>query len=225
MRREERLSRLLLLLLIAYAHAPPPMLTTVTDHIHALAQETRGLFVHFCRPDPATLAAASFTPGEVNVPSCAALRDAGLETYYGNINMLMAEAWQSKIVPALQGLQNIKLQRSPAEPDMQMVLVREPADEDAVAGGVFVSQLIRWQDHQPQLARVALMIGLHRTPRHKSLRHLGLRPTDLLVGVALQGQPHVSLFYLVGRGKLVEAQALVVINLAVKCTCWLVCEV
>ena len=93
--------------------------------------------------------------------------------------MLMAEAWQSKIVPALQGLQNIKLQRSssPAEPDMQMVLVREPADEDAVAGGVFVSQLIRWQDHQPQLARVALMIGLHRTPRHKSLRHLGLRPT------------------------------------------------
>ena len=35
----------------------------------------------------------------VNVPSCDKLRETGLEAYYGNLNMLLVEAWLAKILP------------------------------------------------------------------------------------------------------------------------------
>ena len=65
----------------------------VEAHVGAVHAELEALYVAACQPDD--LASARLPSpseqrrGDVNVPSCHALRTAGLEEYYGNVNMLM----------------------------------------------------------------------------------------------------------------------------------------
>lgn len=139
----------------------------IVKHLKQVTQEIDFLFKHFCQPAMPhhdTPLERNFEPrfeqDNVRVPSCAALRDAGLERYYGNINLLMAEAWRSKVIDQMRSLVHHH-----SKPLVDLLLVREPADE-MVAGGIFVSQLMR--DDKP--ASAALMIGIHRMPKHKMLR-------------------------------------------------------
>lgn len=168
---------LTLLLFAATARNDDDALTrAVIAHTDALAHEIRDLFVEFCRPTEA-VQAIKFIPGEVptlQLKSCATLRDAGLEVYYGNVNMVMAEAWHGKIIPALRSYAVLP---EPQRPASELLIVRESAH--APAGGIFVTQL-RDARGERQL-QIALMIGLHRMPRHKAMRHLSRETPSVVV--------------------------------------------
>ena len=82
----------LLALRAAGAVDPGALLHDVQSHVQTLAGQLRQLFVHVCRPtdvemlhlEPATFFSIE-KEDEVQLPSCPAMRDAGLETYYGNL--------------------------------------------------------------------------------------------------------------------------------------------
>ena len=64
----------------------------VEAHIRAVHAEIQELLTYACDggvvPSP-----YAQKQGDVDVPSCAAPRERGLEEYYGNVNMLLVEAW------------------------------------------------------------------------------------------------------------------------------------
>ena len=168
----------LLLALVLSAHCQPSdvvheLADAVMDHLKILADEAHDMFIHFCQPSDPSKLTATYARDEVEIPSCSALREAGLEGYYGNINMLMEEAWIAKIHTSLQFLSH---QPDLPQPAAELLLVREPAD-GLLAGGIFISQLLQYMpDGYAVLSDVALMIGIHRTPKHKMLRHVGRQP-------------------------------------------------
>ena len=160
------------------------LLSEVVQHVKAVGGEIYDLFVHFCQPSDPSALVTKFERHEVEVPSCSTLRDAGLEMYYGNINMLMAEAWRVKVVGSLQ---NLLQQPDLPRPQAELLLVREPSD-GTIAGGIFISQLLQSgasPNGHATLGRVALMIGIHRMPRHKIRRHLGRTDAALNVTPAI----------------------------------------
>merc|ERR1712224_999737 len=110
----------------------------VVQHVKAITSEIFDMFTHFCQPSHPEKLTADFARDEVDVPSCLALRAAGLETYYGNINLLMAEAWRGKIIPSLQTLSS---RPELLQPAAELLVVREPADGMA-AGAIYISQLL-----------------------------------------------------------------------------------
>ena len=158
------------------------LLNDVEQHMMKMSGEVIQLFVHFCKPSDVGALIRAYdrihgkSTEEVEVPSCSELREAGLEEYYGNINMLLVEAWRGKIIASLQSL--TKQPELPL-PSAELLLVREPAD-DMAAGGIFITQLIQKDaDGKMALAPSALMIGIHRMPRHKMLSYVdgaGRRP-------------------------------------------------
>ena len=147
--------------------------------------------------------------GDVNVPSCAALKEIGLESYYANVNMLMVEAWVGKILPALRTLavrdatspvtryNEIRTacarearpchvdthfatwtQAGDAGSDRDVVtasLLRVGADATAagdLGGAIFIAELrpdksVDKSAEKFAEEKSALMLGIHRTPRHK----------------------------------------------------------
>ena len=82
----------------------------VEAHVALVHGELQEIVTSLCPTDPPLHVPSPWEqqPGEagqernVNVPSCDKLREAGLEAYYGNLNMLLVEAWLAKILPALR---------------------------------------------------------------------------------------------------------------------------
>jgi hypothetical protein len=141
---------------------------SIVRHVKGIAIEVEEMFVNFCKPQDVEKLRQKmkFARGDVTVPSCAGLKEANLETYYGNINLLMAEAWRAKVVGSLQALAN-----EPLKPAAELLVVREPSD-GMIAGGIFITQLLD-ADAGGAPTDAALMIGIHRMPRHKMLRLSG----------------------------------------------------
>ena len=182
------------MLVATIAEEPPPspdpwvsLKERIEKHVDLMHTQAHLMFMHFCRPTDPESHKKSFARGEVSVPSCPELRDAGMEQYYGNVNLLLAEAWSYKILD--ETLTRLApLSRRPAA---SLQIVREPYDS-MVAGGIFVSQLFHSRDAHDNgesvLADAALMIGIHRAPRHKMIRRLGRTPdinvTNELVAAA-----------------------------------------
>ena len=148
------------------------LIDEVKNHVAIMSEETAHIFVYFCKPANPMEHRKSLAQGEVNVPSCKELKDVGMEQYYGNFNLLLAEAWRSKISGALESLRLLPapLTRRPAA---DLLLVREPSD-GMVAGGIFVGQLLKGEE--TELANVGMMIGIHRGPKHKMLKAIGRKP-------------------------------------------------
>ena len=149
-------------------------------HLKLLGEQTFFLFDHVCRPTDASALRAKFESDEVEVPSCGEMREAGLEQYYGNINMLMAEAWRGKILPSLYAAAR-RREELPQLPSAELLLVHEPST-GMLAGGIFISQLMQRKrpadaSELPTPTDSALMIGIHRAPVHKMQKLLGATPS------------------------------------------------
>ena len=103
------------------------LIERVEAHIRAVHAEIQELLTYACDggvvPSP-----YQQKQGDVDVPSCAALRERGLEEYYGNVNMLLVEAWLGKILPALRA----------APPAAELLTVRS---DGLLAGAIFAAQL------------------------------------------------------------------------------------
>ena len=112
--------------------------------------------------------------GDVNVPSCAAMQEAKLEEYHGNLNMLLVEAWLGKVMPTLHKVRWYSWMPWDV-PRSELITLRA----DGVDGGaIFVQQL----GLDGGAASAAMMIGIHRLPRHKAMRKLaGRAPTAAIV--------------------------------------------
>ena len=139
------------------------------QHIKLITAEIETVFIHFCQPSDPLALHATFASGDVQVPSCAALRDAGIETYYGNLNMLLVEAWLGKILPSLQAVE------SGARPSAELLKLQA----DGVLGGAIFVQQLRLPTGAA--APAAMMLGIHRLPRHKAMRQMLGRAPGVVV--------------------------------------------
>ena len=63
----------------------------VVSHIQKVHGELQLLVTTLCGASTRVPSPWEQQRGDVNVPSCAALHEAGLEGYYGNLNMLLVE--------------------------------------------------------------------------------------------------------------------------------------
>ena len=158
----------------------------VEAHVALVHGELQEMVTSLCPTDPALDVPSPWEQqsGEagqerdVNVPSCDRLRETGLETYYGNLNMLLVEAWLAKILPALRRpLQRGKILHVP-----KAELITLQAD-GLLGGAIFVQQL---RLPTGAAAPAAMMLGIHRLPRHKAMRQMlgrapGVVVTDALV--------------------------------------------
>ena len=149
-------------------------------HIAEVHHELQALFETVCKPDSAIRVPhpSEQQRGDINVPSCEPLQRAGLSDYYGNINMVLTEAWQWKILPAVLEQRAVHWWWRPRS---DLITVHAP-DQLRLAGAIFVQQLLA--DGAPTPA--ALMIGIHRMPAHKLLGRLpGTARPALIVTDAL----------------------------------------
>jgi hypothetical protein len=149
----------------------------VEHHMRLVHSELQAMFDHVCVPEPPVPlpAPSEQEVGNVNLPFCSELEDAGLQPYYGNLYMLLVEAWRAKITPALHAIAAEPAPRPHAE------LVTVHAD-GLLAGAIYVQQLRT----RGQLSSSAVMIGIHRMPRHKMLKLRRIRSsvvvTDAVIG-------------------------------------------
>ena len=136
----------------------------VLIHVRGIGQELTDLFAGVCQPGPEWKAEhkPSLTRYHINVPSCDAMRSLRIENYYASLAMLLPEAWRAKILDGL--LKPMTDKPAALRPLAELLTISEPSD-GLVAGGIFISQLL--YDDVPSSA--ALMIGIHRMPRHKML--------------------------------------------------------
>jgi hypothetical protein len=146
----------------------------VEQHVGEMQEETLAMFAFVCEVYDATKHKKTFSPNEVQVPSCPAMVERGLERYYGNVHLLLAEAWRAKILGGLLTWLDTPTLPAPltARPQADLLFSREPRD-GMIAGGIFAAQLLRASDGA--FADAALMLGIHRAPKHKLMRHLGGR--------------------------------------------------
>ena len=110
----------------------------VEAHVALVHRELQEMVTFLCPIEPALRVPSpweqqhgsrSLGAHDVNVPSCARLRETGLEAYYGNLNMLLVEAWLGKILRALQHVE---------APKAELITL----DADGLLGGaIFVQQL------------------------------------------------------------------------------------
>ena len=157
----------------------------VEAHVALVHGELQEMVTSLCPTDPALGVPSPWEQQReeagqernVNVPSCDKLRETGLEAYYGNLNMLLVEAWLAKILPALRRpLQRGKiLQAGKAE------LITLQAD-GLLGGAIFVQQL---RLPTGAAAPAAMMLGIHRLPRHKAMRQMLGRAPEVVVTDAL----------------------------------------
>ena len=148
----------------------------VATHVHTARRAAHQLFLDICDPERALGdMLPDYSRAEVNVPSCEGLHASGLESYYGNLHILLSEAWEAKILASLRALT-----RKGSASQLRAELVTVHGD-DTLAGAIFVEQLLV----RGMPSRAALMIGIHRMPRHKAMRQLQGRLPSLNVTVAL----------------------------------------
>ncbi len=162
--------------LSAHSHdAWTELVGRVEAHVGAVHAQLERLYREVCRPSadqPATLPTPDEQAvGDVNVPSCAALREAGLEEYYGNLNMLLVEAWRAKVLGALRNVSD-----SWKTPPQAELLRAGGAERGEHSGGIFVMELSPTATGGGTMA--VLMIGIHRMPMHKARRLLGAAGAD-----------------------------------------------
>ena len=140
------------------------LILTVETHVNRVHDELQGLFDAVCMPTKAMKLPdpASQTVGNVNVPSCSKIYEE-FGPYYGNLNMLIVEAWFAKILPMLRHQASAWLLPHAALLQVHDELVNLDGRSSTMAGAIFVRQL--WSSGWPSDA--ALMIGIHRMPRHK----------------------------------------------------------
>lgn len=160
----------------------------VEGHVALVHDELQELLDALCPTEPALQLPSPWEQeqGNVNVPSCDRLVDTGLEAYYGNLNMLLVEAWLGKILPSLQAVE------SGARPSAELLKLQA----DGVLGGaIFVQQLrlpgpgaAAGGGQYLALAPAAMMIGIHRLPRHKAMRQLRGRAPEVVVTDAIVAQ-------------------------------------
>ena len=144
----------------------------VEAHVALVHGELQEMVTSLCPTDPALGVPSPWEQQReeagqernVNVPSCDKLRETGLEAYYGNLNMLLVEAWLAKILPALRRpLQRGKILQVPSAE-----LITLQAD-GLLGGAIFVQQL---RLPTGAAAPAAMMLGIHRLPRHKAMRQM-----------------------------------------------------
>jgi hypothetical protein len=146
----------------------------VNQHVTEMSEETLAMFAFVCEVYDATKYKKTFSSNEVNVPSCPQMVERGLERYYGNVHLLLAEAWRAKILGGLLTWLDTPTLPPPltARPHADLLFAREPRD-GMIAGAIFAGQLLRASDGAA--TESALMLGIHRAPKHKLMRHLGGR--------------------------------------------------
>jgi hypothetical protein len=145
----------------------PLLRRQIDGHMERVNMELQAMFDRMCKPNPpvslpsiATQRAQSDGLWNLNLPSCIEITTAELDPYYGNMFMLLIEAWRGKIIPTLEAMMEAPVERQP-----QAALLTVDAD-GMRAGAIYVQQL----HHQGQLTRTAMMIGIHRLPKHKMLK-------------------------------------------------------
>ena len=146
----------------------------VVTHIGSVHGELQHLVSSLCGSSARVPSPWEQLRGDVNVPSCAAMQEAKLEEYYGNLNMLLVEAWLGKVMPTLQKVRWYSWMPWDV-PLSELITLRA----DGVGGGaIFVQQL----GLDGGAASAAMMIGIHRLPRHKAMRQLaGRAPKTAIV--------------------------------------------
>eukprot|EP00966_Prymnesium_polylepis_P074417 1727179-Prymnesium_polylepis.1 len=129
------------------------LLARVELHIEVVHAELQQLFDRTCAPERVVRVPppAEQEQGNINVPSCAAFERVGLQSYYGNLNMLLVEAWQWKILPTLRAQQDSRRWWRRA-PRSELLTVQS---DGRLAGAIFVQQLLA--DDGARLAPSALM--------------------------------------------------------------------
>ncbi|KAL1496772.1 hypothetical protein AB1Y20_014361 [Prymnesium parvum] len=166
-------------LLSVWGESPTRLVERVEAHIAYVHSELQYLFESFCAPGAKVELPlpSEQRRGDINVPSCAALQARGLSDYYGNLNMLLVEAWHWKILPAARLRAHTSWWR---RPHAELVVLH--SEDELLAGAIFVQQLLT-ADEWPSDA--ALMIGIHRMPRHKTLSLDGAARPRMIVTDAL----------------------------------------
>lgn len=156
----------------------------VEVHVKEMSDEVFWLFAYTCKAFDTSKYKQRFSRNEVQVPSCAEMKERGYERYYGNVNLLLAEAWRAKILDGLLHWLDTPELPPPltTRPKSDILFAREPQD-GMLSGSIFVSQLLQVSDGMP--ADAALMLGIHRGPKHKLMRHLGGRKPQLNVTDAI----------------------------------------
>ena len=163
------------------------LVADVEMHVEEVHGQLQLMFTDLCKPDPPVfiMPPDEQKVGDIHVPSCAALQER-FGAYYGNLNMLLVEAWIHKILPTLRQLASTWVWL-PVLP--HVVLRAESTSASSVgmmtAGAIFVMQLSWRSSWMPSDA--AMMIGIHRMPRHKQWVH-SVRPkpppvTEELIGL------------------------------------------
>lgn len=147
----------------------PDLAVKVRQHLQDMHGEIQELFSHICASKLRVPPPWEQTQGDLNMPSCARMLDESLQGYYGNVMMVLVEAWHSKILSTVQYLA--------AQPEPLHAQLIELHADKMLAGAIFVQQL---QASNGSPTRAALMIGIHRTPRHKTMR-LRLQQTPSVV--------------------------------------------
>ena len=105
----------------------------VESHVALVHRELQAMVALLCPAEPALHVPSPWEQarGDVNVPSCARLRETGLEAYYGNLNMLLVEAWLGKILPALS-LRHVEA------PKAELITLHA---DGLMGGAIYVQQL------------------------------------------------------------------------------------
>ena len=106
----------------------------IEEHVALVHGELQEMVGSLCPTTPPVRVPSPWEQehGNVNVPSCGRLVESRLEAYYGNLNMLLVEAWLGKIVPAVQALEQAATAKA--------ALLSLPAD-GVMGGAIYVQQL------------------------------------------------------------------------------------
>ena len=166
---------------LARADDNEELMARIESHVATVHEELQEVFTRLCAPrgDPPNARVpypSEQEVGDVNTPTCRALQDSGAESYYGHMNMLLVEAWLHKILRGLRLLAASEL--ATLRPRAALLTVD---DDGVLGGGIFVMQLLS----DGALTNAAMMIGVHRMPRHKFHRAIGGQPPRLSVTNAL----------------------------------------
>ena len=142
------------------------LVQSVEEHVDRVHDELQQLFNDRCAPEPPMELPhpRSQAVGNVNVPACSDI-EASVGQYYGNLHMLLVEAWLHKILPTLLTHEASAVWL----PHAALLHVHDDpvfvdGSTSTLAGAIFVLQL-RQASGWPSDA--AMMIGIHRMPRHK----------------------------------------------------------
>ena len=146
----------------------------VDAHLRSIHAELQTMLDRTCGGEARVPSPWAQTEGDVHVPSCAALAKLGLERYYAILNMLLVEAWVGKILPALRALAAGDAGSDRDDVPADLITVRADGTAAGDLGGAIFAAELR-ADKPADVSdgqKAALMLGIHRTPRHKARNHV-----------------------------------------------------